>query len=470
MRWQGTFPCSRIVVKKSQLHSCNLLELTADSKRLWHFVPTNNQTGAGVVQTLGAKEPLPAGQVGKDWRTLFKRKVNIAWLPTDQVFLKVLHLPVAEFDELLSMVEFQLEKISPLPVAQAVWTIALMPRRSEELQPVMVVIAESSMVETFVGRLESAGYLPDRLELGCLEPLLGTRPEEDGVWMYAFAEEDANVCLVAWQFAGRVEQVQLLRFAASGNCGKLLVEELTKTAWAAEFEGWFHAGQPWHLVADPTLTEAFAPELRQWVGESLRLEEPVSLQLAAEHSARRAAYGGKDSNLLPPRFTARYHQEFVGRLWMAGLAAVFGAYLVGVMIYFGAVQVLAFQKRTVEKQVAGLSQSYTNAVWLKARVEVLQDQLALKYAALDLLKAVSDLLPPELSLQQFAFTRGERLRLVGSAPQDQSSRLIDYASDLRRVMIRGEALFSSVEPGPEQTRGQSLSWSFNCELNRTKLE
>lgn len=455
---------------KNNLQFCNVLSLEAGSKFLWHFNKKNDKVALASHQKLPHSEPLPLGQIGKDWRSLWQRKLNIAWLPPDQVFLKVMYLPAAEFGELVSMIEFQLEKISPLPVAQIVWTVELLNGQFDGLQPVIVVIVEREVVESFLGRLENEGFLPDRLELACLDPLQESSSNEDGVWIYVTGEPGKNTCLVAWWFGGKMQQLQLLHLPGTEACGKFLVEELTKSAWAGEFEGWFTSAPTWHLVADSTRSVLFEPALRQLAGDAMVVAEPVSQQAVAELSAQRAANGESHVNLLPPDFTSRYRQRFLDRLWMAGLGGVVAAYLIGVIIYFGAVQVLAFQKRGVDRQVAALTESYTNAVWLKARAEVLQDQLNLKHAALDSLKVSSDLLPPELTLNQFLFSKGQRLTLVGTAPQDQVSRLIDYNSDIRKALVNGEVLFSSVDQPNYSTRGREISWRFSCELERIELE
>jgi len=53
------------------------------------------------------------------------------------------------------MVELQMEKLSPVPVTQAVWSIQVLPRASSkeagDLQTVIVAIAERKAVEDFVG-------------------------------------------------------------------------------------------------------------------------------------------------------------------------------------------------------------------------------------------------------------------------------------------------------------------------------
>ena len=99
---------------------------------------------------------------------------------------------------------------------------------------------------------------------------------------------------------------------------------------------------------------------------------------------------------MPAEFSDRYRQEFLDRLWMRGLGALMVIYLVGVLGYFLAVQALHVRVSNVQKKVAGISQSYTNALRLEERVQILQDQLNLKYAALDCWKTASDLLQKRL--------------------------------------------------------------------------
>ena len=104
--------------------------------------------------TLLLNEPCPPAVVGKDWHTLFRDKLNIAWLPADKVFFRAVQLPSSDPAEVASMVELQLEKLSPLPVTHIVWSIYLLPRLSdkpEALQMVIVIIAARSAVEEFLG-------------------------------------------------------------------------------------------------------------------------------------------------------------------------------------------------------------------------------------------------------------------------------------------------------------------------------
>ena len=119
--------------------------------------------------------------------------------------------------------------------------------------------------------------------------------------------------------------------------------------------------------------------------------------------------------MLPAEFPVRYHQQFVDRLWLRGLATTGVLYAIGVAIYFCATVLLAYRTRAVEQQVAALSGSYNNVMELKARFDVLKERQDLKYAALDCWKVVAERLPASITLQRFSFADGKKLSLSGTS-------------------------------------------------------
>src|ERR1041384_1501131 len=141
-------------------HSCNVLQSANNGRNLWQF----SSGGGGKVtlqrqESRACSETLPQKLVTKDWRTLFQRKLNVAWLPAEHVFLRVAQFPRSDFRETLSMVELQLEKLSPQPVTQIVWSIQVLPRVDTNMQTVVVIIVARNVVEEFLGQLEGEGYL-----------------------------------------------------------------------------------------------------------------------------------------------------------------------------------------------------------------------------------------------------------------------------------------------------------------------
>ncbi len=452
--------------KKSSFHSCNILDASDQPWRFWQFFRKDNRIAAGAQQLVGPGQALAPGFIAKDWRTLWQNKLNVAWLPAESVFLRVAEFPAAESDELLAMVELQMEKLSPLPVGQIVWGIEPLPSPPEGPQTVIVIICARSAVEKFLGQLETDGFYTDRIELPLVHQLLATKAEGDGVWIYPTVESSQFLCLVAWWTGGILRQLQLFHLPVSGSAGELLVEQLNETAWAGEVEGWLSGLPQVHLRADEGTVPEFEPALRKWA-DAVAVEPALPKAALAELSAQRALQGRSNANLLPLEFAQRYRQQFVDRLWMNSLSAVLAVYVMGVLIYMGIVQVSKFQQNRVERQVKAISNTYTNAIRLKERVDVLQNQLDLKYAALDSLRVAAEHLPAEMTLQRFTFSRGRELLLEGSAPVGQDTAITDYNDKLRRAVANDRQLFSAVENPKWDTRGgQTINWRFKADINR----
>jgi len=77
---------------------------------------------------------------------------------------------------------------------------------------VVVLIASRNLVEEFLGRLESQGYLADRLELPQLHQLLTHPIEGHGLWLYPDPSGSPPTCLAAWWQDSRLYQVNISAF------------------------------------------------------------------------------------------------------------------------------------------------------------------------------------------------------------------------------------------------------------------
>src|SRR4051794_21427354 len=197
-------------------HFCNVLDASADARRVWQFDARSEAFNLSRELTARNGDPLPANVVAKSWGTLFKRKLNVAWLPSENVFLRVAQFPASTPDETRSMVELQLEKLSPIPVTQALWTMHVLPSQganAEEgakLQTIVVIIVARDVVEAFLGKLEGQGYMADRLELPMLDQLQATPITGDGAWVYPETGSATGRALVAWWYGGVLQNLALL--------------------------------------------------------------------------------------------------------------------------------------------------------------------------------------------------------------------------------------------------------------------
>jgi hypothetical protein len=463
-------------------NSCNILHVAPDAKRLWQF----DAKGGGFVLhrelRVAHTEKLPAKGIAKNWSSLWSPKLNIAWLPAENVFLRVVELPASNFEETLAMVELQLEKFSPLPVAQIVWTMHVIGTHTapakgdnapESLQTVVVVVVERKVVEEFLGRLEQEGFLADRLETPMLDQLEMVAPTDDGVWLFPLSLGGQSAALVAWWFGGVLRNLSFVTLPAAGDRAQELKDQLAHLAWSGELEGWLTAAPKWHLVADPVNATEWENLLRAALNETVSVSAPPAPATLAAGTAKRAA-GAERSNLLPAEFTAQYHQQFVDRLWLRGLACAGAAYAVGLVIYFCAVGILGYQTTKVERAVAGISNDYTNALQLKAQFSVLQERQQLKYAALDCWQLVAQQLPPGISLDRFSFANGQSVTLSGAVDADDITRIIDFNDAIRKVKVNGQPVFNPEPDSGDQltyrNRGNQADWNFGLELLRTEEE
>ena len=453
----------------SRWHSCNVFQTSPTGRQLWQFY-----VGGGSLKLAHQEKKLPTEAlttrlVAKDWQTLYKRKLNVACLPPDKLFLRAIQLPATDATEARSMLDLQLEKLSPIPVLQAVWTFDLLPATgASPLRTAIVVVAPRDYVESILGELEGQGYMADRLEIPFVDELLATKITGNGVWIYPGIGADKLACLVAWWYGGILQSVALLHLPPEPESGRYLRLQLAQMAWAGELEGWLSAPPHWHLVAAPEVAVHWEPWLRE-EGHALELAAPTSPAEIAALTARRAAVAVPvpGSGLLPPEFAVRYRQQFIDRIWMRALGALVVMVFVGTMGYLGYLQVVRYQVGRMEKNYASKSAAYQSALKIKAEVQVLQDQVDLQFLALECWKAVSTLLPPELTLQGVNFQRGHAVSVFGSGPAEGSPSASDYNEALSKYTYKDDPLFTKV--GPPDLRiqqGQGLRWTLNAELKR----
>jgi hypothetical protein len=453
-------------------HSCNVLQSGADARQLWQFDARNGEFALNRAHRTTPGQPLPGGVVNKSWSSIWQPRLNVAWLPAGSIFLRVVHLPPGSFDETFSMVELQLEKLSPFPVTQVVWSVHVLPHLYNGLQTLIVMFAERRVVEELLGQLEGEGFLADRLELPVLDQIQATVVNEDGAWIYPGAGGDPNTALAAWWYGGALQSLNFITLPAIGDRAAGLREDLGHIMWSGEMDGWLTSPPTWHLVADGTTATMWEAPLREALSEPVSIATPLTQEQLAALTAKRAAHSEPKSNLMPPEFATRYRQQFVDRLWLRGLGAIGAVYGIVVAIYFGVIAVQGWRVGRVESKVKAQSLSYTNAQVTIAKYNLLQEREDLKYAALDCWQKVAEFLPESLQLDRYSLFEGRRLTLSGTAPSDQQLTVLEFAKNMRKATVKGVPLFDETKDDNfrniKNAGGTSSTWSFVLELKRTE--
>jgi len=457
--------------KTPRLNVCNVLLDAAGRTRLWSFGGSGAQPTGRV--DVSADETLPPKLVGKGWSQLMRPSMNIAWLADQPVFLQLVNLPTDDRKEIPAMLELQIEKLSPLPVTQVVWAWEVLSAGSTSGIPVLLLVAERNGVESLLGRLERRGFDTDRVESPLLQLVAGTRFAADGAYVFLSRMGGRRDSLIGWVKDGALCCLNVVHASDGPESAQQLVVELNRMAWAGEVEGWGGGLGAVHLVADAESATTLKTPLEEALGMPVSVvSSPADVDLARAGVVRTMA-GEPRANLLPAEFQSRYKQQFTDRLWMGGLMAVFGAYLIGVLIYFAVVEVQKFRQSRLADVMARLNAEYTEALRLKAQAQVMQETVNLRYAALDCWLATVEAMPEELVLEKMAFSGGQSLQIEGTAPTDQEGRITDYWKALKVKTVGNRQVFSDVQLRPTAQRTVQgvpmIQWSFNCRLQRSEI-
>jgi hypothetical protein len=449
-------------------NTCNILQLTPEMSRLWQFEAKGNFKLNREVRA-ASDVLIPAKAAAKSWNSFWQPKLNVAWLPPESVFLRVIELPKSTFEETVSMVELQLEKLSPIPVTQVVWTIRVLPQETGELQTVIVVIAGRGAVEEFLGKLENKRFLADRLEAPMLDQLEAINATESGAWICPAAMGNPHTALVAWWYGGVLRNVSFIVLPAEGDQVAHLKEQLVQLIWAGELEGWLTAKPVWHLAAEGTTAAQWEALLQKALEEPVKVSPPLTGADLAARTVRRVVQAPQASaaaTLLPAEFSSRYREQFRDRLWLHGLYTAGVVYLAYVAFYFCMVQFRGYQYQKVQQQVDGLADTYTNAMEIQAKYTLLQGRENLKFAALDCWKLLADNMPEGLTLQRFSFGEGKTLTLAGTTTPDKIDALFHFNNTLQKAELHGKPMFAPGDPLEYRQYQDQVTWNFSLILKQ----
>jgi len=437
-------PMSKAQPAEALPAACNVVDCSSGRQQFWRFTGSKNQMKLVDVRETESGEKIPGKHLDRDASQMWRAHCqNDAWLPADKVFFRVLHLPLCNAREVPSMVEMQLEKVSPLPLGRAVWSFEVVPvhRADREQQTVVVMLAERSVVEECVGELEKAGYFPDRLEAAVIHQVMAT-PEggerPDGAWIYPRFLEERVVCTVAWWDEGVLQNITQIILSSAKHLNEL-TEQLTAATWAGEMEGWLTGSTHWHLVIASEHGEQWLPTLNEWAGQGVQIKPPPDASALAAACATRAARPLEQGNLMPPECRADYHRRDVDRVLggiLSWMLLLYGMLLVG---YFVLDSQTAGREEAKYQQLKKMKAMEKEVGVLVAKRNLLVLQRNSRMTALQVLKEVAEQMPEELSLGfiNSVEVRGEgnNITLNGQVESGQGKKVDDYRNNLARIMV-----------------------------------
>ena len=340
----------------------------------------------------------------------------------------------------------------------------------------LLVLAERSAVDGVLSQLESIGYQTDQITFSGLQGLVGFEPPSDCVRIsWEPRDEHSADCLISWHIDGWTKDAGLVHVPMDERGAQALVNHLNNAAWSGELEGWLKQAPEVRFEGPEEEPGLWIEAAKKW--SSLGVEHEDAPHSVRPKNAPNDQHGKSTVNLMPEDVHRGYRQSYVDGLWWSSLKGVGLIYIFAVGIYFAAMEWRKTENLDLQVAMRNAPTPLPTPWHYRQKSTSLQEQVDLKYSALDSLRMISELMPDGMSLLSFNFRQGKIVTLRGNIPTDQTAKVTDYHESLIGAQVDGKALFENVSDPTISATGtsrrnpvQSSTWSFNCELRRSGFE
>ena len=447
--------------------SCSVVTKKSGETWLRSFAAKGKTFQLSKSLTATEEEAFPKVKYDKTWRDTFQSNLNIALLPASDVFLRILELPTNVSSEIQEMLELQLEQISPLPPAQIFWTYEIVEGSSasneKQSTTVIVIIAEQKVIYDFLGDLQSRNFYTDRLTVENIHQITTVPQDPNIIKVISNITEGDYQCLIQWWIDGELKSVSQVSSDTEDQIISQVSQDIRQTFWAGQMAGWIE-DLPSVEIQCATESQALWNEIKSSLGlEALKFSEGISTDEALSHTVMKFGHGQLTSNLLPEDIRKTNSTRQLDSLWMSALGCAAIIYLIALGVYFVFLKQAQSELAQVDGQIKAISVTYTNALKLDERIRITEDQLKLRFAALETWQKVVESLPAELTFKQFKFTKRETLTLVGAGPRGGNSKVDEYVDYLSAAAdTEGNKVFDRVERKNIQNVRNAMSWTIEC--------
>ncbi|MDX9866847.1 MAG: hypothetical protein RBT78_02870 [Kiritimatiellia bacterium] len=341
------------------------------------------------------------------------RRVVIA-LPLSRLLVRVLNFPVELREDLAEAVTLQMDKLSPFPGEELSVGFEIVSETETSLR-VFAAALPAAVFEDLGAALRAAGLQVLRTDasvLGWFRTVRGPchldRPgrrvvlaNPDGGWDLLVLDQGVPV---------------LVRGLGALPDDDSLVREVTLSLLNAELEAGHGAVAELVVLSRQPLAAALRARLEELAGAPVRVAAPPSEDGGVEGVALRT---GEEAtlDLTPQAWRDAVKEETVRRRVLTGVGAALAVWTLGMGVLFsGPVVYRQLAARQTQASRAHFK-AHKAVADTRERVNLIQAYTDRTYSALEMLKLVSECLPPGITLAGFTYRRDDGVRISGDAVQ-----------------------------------------------------
>jgi len=393
--------------------------------------------------------PLFPADVLAEIRRSFRGIVTVS-LPSSQLLMRILELPSTSPQELKSMVELQMDQISPFPVDQLTVSYEVL-KQTENHSRVLAVAAQRKIVDT-LGDLFKAQHVYIRsldAEILAWWSLLiahGQVPCQGRVVLILEEHTEFSMIVVDDGVPVAFRSLELFHNFTDEAVMHEIVEEMSYTLLSLEAEYGHRDGCTMEVWSESEFPEQLINLLKAHCGGTINLHDLGSIPPVSEGLALRTA----ERRLHHAELVPREWIELQRRNWLMKLGTVTAIAILSIWFAVVAITgaVFSFQQafyNQVRREAARYEGPARAAQAAREEMLSLETYADRSHSALECLREISAALPAGIEIASFTYKKGDAVNLRGSS--DRAEAVYDFFQKLGASEI-----FAGVKDQPVSTR------------------
>jgi hypothetical protein len=404
-------------------------------------------------------------------RRSFRGIVTVS-LPSAHLLMRILELPSTSPQELKSMVELQMDQISPFPVDQLTVSYEVL-RQSENHSRVLAVAAPRKTVDALGDLFKAQNIYIRSLDAEILAwwSLLvahGEVPREGRVLLILEEHTEFSMIVVDDGIPVCFRSLELFHHFTDEAVMQEIIEEMRYTLLSLEAEYGHRDGCTLEVWSDSEFPEPLLNRLRELSDHPVKLHAlssipPVSEGLALRTAERRLHH----VELVPREWIELQRRKRLVKIATITSIAVLSLWLAAVAVTSAVFSIQQALYNRVRREAAKYEGPARAAQAAHEEMLSLEKYADRSHSVLECLRAVTEALPDGVEIASFTFKKEEAVSLRGSSERAES--VYDFFQKLN-----ASGIFSGVKDQPVSTRTvkdrRVSTFSITAELPKSETE
>lgn len=344
-------------------------------------------------------------------------------LRTSELILRTMEFPTTDPAEIASMVDFQIDKVSPFPLDQLAVSHEIL-KQSENTALVLMVAAKRERIDTIGEIFKQKGihiHSMDSRALGWLHLLEKEGHLDDADCEILIIDDEVDFALI---FLSKGLPIAFRALHANINDNDI-VDELaheigyTLTTLDAEYDlPTPSAITLWSLYKLP---ENIRDQLKDTSGLAVQCNDLATLPRLSSGLIERALRTENRIELIPQEWIEHKKNQRLQKKYALISASIIAVWLAFVLLFISIYQTRSIKLNRIQKRADAIAPAAAQAFENREKLKALKIYTDRSGSALECLREATSLLPPgDIEFASFNYNQGKGVTIRGSAETDDS--------------------------------------------------